>query len=318
VNYVEIFDLMRRSYELLKQNLLLFLPSLILTYLTPVALGIAALFIFVPVLVITGNSPNPILSLIGGGFIGGIILGILALVIFAVVVAGMSNLNKMVLLTGETSFDDFKIGVKRYFARILGGVIVLAVIYVIIFFIGVGAAIAMIFSVIKDFIGSEMLQEGGFPEIFEQGFPQIPGGLMLLKTIFKIFANFSGVALILLTIAALIFIFTLFWIPAAVIDDVGVFGALRRSVGFVKEHFYTTIGFIGLYLIAELFTGEIFGGGGGGGGGEGFGFGFAIAPSLEAIFNLLIITFFVLLLFAIYADRTGKLKPTKRSVSKAR
>ena len=116
----------------------------------------------------------------------------------------------------------------------------------------------------------------------------------------------------LVTIEALIFIFTLFWIPAVVIDNLGVFSAIRRSISFVKENFYTTIGFFGLYIIAELFTGEIFPGGGGGGGGPGFGFGFAIAPSLEAIFNLLIMTFFVLLLFAIYADRTGQLKTTRR------
>ena len=85
---------------------------------------------------------------------------------------------------------------------------------------------------------------------------------------------------------------------------------IGRSVSFVKENFYTTIGFIGLYIIAELFTGEIFPGGGGG---ERFDFGFAIAPSLETIFPLLIMTFFVLLSFAICADRTGKLKPTRRT-----
>jgi len=170
----------------------------------------------------------------------------------------------------------------------------------------------MIFSAIKGFIPPEAFQEVGFPGIFEQGFPKSPGGLMLLQTIFKIFANMSGIALILITVAALIFIFTLFWIPAAVIDDLGVIKALGRSISFVKENFYTTIGFIGLYIIAELFTGQILPGGGGGGGGEGFGFWFGMGPQLEAIFTLLITTFFFLLLFAIYADRTGKLKPPRR------
>ena len=303
---------MKRSYEILKNNLLLFLPILVLTYLVPVALGIAALYIFVPVMVIAGNSPYPILSLIGGGFLGGIILAILALVILVAVIAGMANLNKTALLSGKTSFDDFKIGAKKYFTRILVGVIVFTIIYLLIFFVGVGTFIALILSAIKDLFPS-IFTEGGFPELFEQGFPQIPDGLMLLKTIFKIFANFSGVALILITVSALIFIFTLFWIPATVVDDLGVFKAIGRSVSFVKENFYTTIGFIGLYIIAELFTGEIFPGGGGGGGGAGFGFGFAISPSLEAIFSLLIMTFFVLLSFAIYADRTGKLKQTRRT-----
>ncbi len=145
----------------------------------------------------------------------------------------------------------------------------------------------------------------------------MPSGLMLLKTIFKLFANFSGVVLIITTIASLIFIFTLFWIPAAVVDELGVFKAIGRSINFVKENFYTTIGYLGLYIIAQLFTSRIFPGGGGGGGGGGpqggYGFGLVIEPGLEAIFNLLITTFFVLLLFAIYADRTGKLKTTRRN-----
>jgi hypothetical protein len=323
VKFVDIFELMKRSYDVLKQNLLLFLPPLVLLYLAPVALGIAALYIFIPMLVIAGNSPTPIFSLIGGGIVGGIIILILAVILFVVIAAGMSNLTKTALLSGEPVFDDFTAGVKKYFARILGGVILLAIIYLVLFFIGVGAAVAMIFSAIKGLFGPEMLEkwgpkmfEGGFPEMFEEGFPTMPDGLMLIKTMFKMFANFSGVALLLVTIAGIICIFTLFWIPAAVVDDVGVFRAFKRSVRFVRENFYTTLGFIGLYIIAELFTNRIFPGGGGGGGGGGpqggYGFGFAIGPSLEAIFQLLIITFFTLLLFAIYADRTGQLKQRVR------
>ena len=318
---MDIFELMKRSYELLKQNLVLFLPPLVLTYLAPVAMGIAALYILVPVLVIAGNSPTPIISLIGGGVTGGIIILILGVIIFAAIIAGMSNLNKTALLTGETRFEDFKTGVRRYFGRILGGVVLLAVIYLLLFFIGVGAAAAMIFSAIKGLLTPELLQqgtpkvfEGGLPKLFEL-FPKI-GWPMLLKTIFRVFANFTGVALILITLAALIFIFTLFWIPAAVVDDLGVFKAIRRSVSFVKGNFYTTIGYVGLYIVAQLFTGRIFPGGGGGGGGGGpqggYGFSLVIPPALEAIFQILIVTFFALLLFAIYADRTGKLQPVRR------
>ena len=324
MSYLDIFELMNKSYNILKSNLILFLPPLVLNYLAPVALGIAALYIFVPILVLAGNSPRPIISLIGGGFVGIIILLVLALVLFAIIIAGMANLNKTALLTGKTSFDEFKTGVKKYFTRILGGVILFLIIYLIIFFVGVGAAIAMILSAIKGFLTPEGLEklprifEGGSPEVFKDVFQGMPSGLILIKTIFKLFANFTGVALILTTIASLIFIFTLFWIPAAVIDELGVFKAIGRSISFVKENFYTTIGYFGLYIIAQLFTGSIFPGGGGGGGGVGYGFGFVIEPSLEAIFNILIMTFFFLLLFAIYADRTEKLKPIRRTQKKNR
>lgn len=314
---------MKRTYNILKSNLILFLPPLVLTYLAPVALGIAALYIFVPVLVIAGNSPSPILSLIGGGFIGVLIILVLALVLFVVIIAGMANLNKTALITGKTDFDEFKTGVKKYFSRILGGVILFIVIYLIIFFIGVGATIAMIFSAIKEILTPEMLEklpklfEGGSPDIFKDVFQGMPSILILIKTIFKLFANITGMVLFLVTIAGLIFIFTLFWIPAAVIDELGVFKAIGKSISFVKENFYTTIGYFGLYIIAQLFTGRIFPGGGGGGGGGGpqggYGFGLVIEPSLEAIFNILITAFFFLLLFVIYADRTGKLKPIRRT-----
>lgn len=317
---------MKKSYSIIKSNFILFLPPLALTYLVPVALGIAALYIFVPVLVIAGNSPSPILSLIGGGFIGVVIILILSLVLFVVIIAGMANMNKTALMTGKTDFDEFKTGVKKYFARILGGMILFIVTYLIIFFIGVGATIAMIFSAIKEFLTPEALEklprifEGGSPEIFKDVFQGMPSGLILIKTIFKLFANISGMSLVLITIASLIFIFTLFWIPAAVIDELGVFKAIGRSIRFVKENFYTTIGYFGLYIIAQLFTGRIFPGGGGGGGGGGpqggYGFGLVIEPSLEAIFNILITTFFFLLLFAIYVDRTGKLRPTRRGKRK--
>jgi hypothetical protein len=323
---LDIFELMKKSYNTLKSNLILFLPPLVLNYLAPVALGIAALYIFIPVLVLAGNSPRPIISLMGGGFVGIIILLVLALALFAAIIAGMSNLNKAALLTGRSSFDEFKTGVKKYFARILGGVILFIIIYLVIFFIGVGVAIAMIFSAIKGFLTPEVLEklprifEGGSQEIFKDVFQGMPSGLILIKTIFKLFANFSGVALILITFAGLIFVFTLFWIPALVVDELGVFKAIGRSIGFVKDNFYTTIGYFGLYIIAQLFTGRIFPGGGGGGGGGGpqggYGFGLVIEPSLEAIFNIHITTFFFLLLFAIYVDRTGKLRPTRRGKRK--
>jgi hypothetical protein len=79
----------------------------------------------------------------------------------------------------------------------------------------------------------------------------------------------------------------------------------------VKNNFKTTLGIAALYIIATGFTGAIFPGGGGGGGGGapsgGYGFGFGIPAPLEAIFRLLIATFFMLYMFVVYADK--KVKP---------
>jgi hypothetical protein len=75
----------------------------------------------------------------------------------------------------------------------------------------------------------------------------------------------------------------------------------------VKSNFKTTLGIAALYIIATGFTGAIFPGGGGGGGGGGtggYGFSMVIHAPLDAIFRLLITTFFMLYLFTAYADKT--------------
>ncbi len=320
---LDIFELIGKSYNVLKKNLILFLPSLVLTYLAPVALAIVALYLLVPVLVVAGNLSNPII-LMGGGFIDVVILLVLAVILFVVIIAGMSNLNKTALQTGQTRFEDFKIGAKKYFGRILGGTILLGLVYLIIFSIGLGSAFTMIAPAFTGLQSSEMFKEG-FPETFDcpffsgdfaaaadcpfiQGFP---GGMASMQPIIGAFANVSGIALILVTIAALIFIFTIFWIPAAVVDDLSIFKAIGKSVSFVRENFYTTIGFLGLFIIAELFTSQLFPPSIGGGLG-----GISMTPgALAPLFQLIITTFFALLLFAIYIDRTEKTKPPSESIS---
>lgn len=121
--------------------------------------------------------------------------------------------------------------------------------------------------------------------------------------------NTVGVWLVILTLAGFVFLFTLFWVQSAAIDDVGALRALARSVSFVKNNFRTTLGLAALYMIATGFTGAIFPGGGGGGGGTGYGFSMVIPAPLEAVFRLLITTFFMLYMFVLYADK--KAEPPK-------
>jgi len=122
--------------------------------------------------------------------------------------------------------------------------------------------------------------------------------------------NTIGVWLIVVTLAGLVFLFTVFWVQSAALDDVGAFGALGRSISFVKNNFVTTLGIAALYIIATGFSGAIFPGGGGGGGGGaptgGYGFSLVIPAPLEAIFRLLITTFFMLYMFVVYADKKEK------------
>lgn len=319
---MDLIGLLRKTFDLLKSNLILFLPPLVTSYLVPTILGVVAIMVFVPVLVAAANYPNFVSSLMSGAIVGGTIMVVVAITLWVGILAGQANMNKKVVLTGKASFDDFREGVRKYFARILGGHIVLFLIYLLLILTGLGLGFLMVWKTIPDlvqrFLGVTTIQE--MVQRFSGGkwnLSAVP--LTVWLEVLKLLARFSGVVLGLATIGFLIYLFTLFWIQACVIEEVGLLKAIRMSCGFVARNFYTAIGYLGLYIIANGFTSRIFPGGGGGGGWGGVlklpfisltgggGFGFGIPAPLEAVFTILITTFFTLLLYVVYADRTGKI-----------
>jgi len=304
---MDLIESFKRTVELLRSNLILFLPPLILAYLIPAALALAGLYIFAPILIAAANSPAPILAaaiLAAGSVVGIAIIVVLALLAYAYVLAGWTGMNRNATLTGRTGFGDFWIGTKVYFGRILGGIVVLAVIYILLAGVGVAATFVVVLPLIMGLLPADILAGGS---------PTIPTGLPEISRIIATVGNTVGVWLVIVTLAGLVFLFTLFWVQSAAVDDVGALRALGRSVSFVKKNFRTTLGLAALYIIATGFTGAIFPGGGGGGGGgagqAGYGFSMVIPAPLEAVFRLLITTFFMLYMFVVYADRTGKQVP---------
>ena len=301
---MDLIESFKRTVELLRSNLILFLPPLILAYLMPAALALAGLYIFAPILIAAANTPAPLSVLVGiaGSVVGIAIIVVLALLGYAYVLAGWTGMNKSTTLTGRTAFGDFWAGTKVYFGRILGGIVVLAVIYILLVGVGFAATFVVILPLIMSLIPANILAGGS---------PTIPTGLPEISRIIASVSNTFGVWLIIVTLAGLVFLFTLFWVQSAAVDDVGALRALGRSTSFVKNNFKTTLGLAALYIIATGFTGAIFpggGGGGGGGGGDGgYGFSLVIPAPLEAVFRLLITTFFMLYMFVVYADK--KVKP---------
>jgi hypothetical protein len=296
---LDLIELFKRTVELLRSNLILFLPPLVLAYLMPTALALAGLYIFAPMLVVAANAPAPLSVLLPGSVVAIAAVIILALLAYAYVLAGWAEMNKNTTLTGRTVFNDFWAGTKMYFGRVLVGVIVLAVSYLALVGVGLAATFVVILPLIMSF-----LPTGGGAS------PSIPSAMPEISRIISAFGNTLGIWLVILTFVGLVFLFTVFWVQSAVIDNVGALRALGRSVSFVKGNFKTTLGIAALYIIATGFTGAIFPGGGGGGGGGaaagGYGFSMVIPAPLQAIFRLLITTFFMLYLFTIYADKTGK------------
>jgi len=303
---MDLIESFKRTVELLRSNLILFLPPLILAYLMPAALALAGLYIFAPILIAAANTPAPLSVLVGiaGSVVGIAIIVVLALLGYAYVLAGWTGMNKSTTLTGRTAFGDFWAGTKVYFGRILGGIVVLAVIYILLVGVGFAATFVVILPLIMSLIPANILAGGS---------PTIPTGLPEISRIIATVGNTFGVWLVIVTLAGLVFLFTLFWVQSVAVDDVGVLGALGRSVSFVKNNFRTTLGLAAMYIIATGFTAAIFPGGGGGGGGAGqagYGFSLVIPAPLQAVFRLLITTFFMLYMFVIYADK--KTEPPKR------
>jgi hypothetical protein len=298
---LDLLELFKRAVELLRSNLILFLPPLVLAYLLPTALALAGLYIFVPILVATANSPAPLSVLVPGSVLAIAVIVVLALIGYAYVLAGWAEMNRNVTLTGKTKFDDFWVGAKKYFGRILAGTVVLAIIYLVLAIVAIGATFAVVLPLIMQYLPT------GLPS---GAASQIPSGLPELSRILAAIGNTVGIWIAIITLIGLVFLFTMFWVQSAAIDNVGALGALGRSISFVKKYFKTTLGIAALYMIATGFTAAIFpgGGGGGGGGGAGGGYGFSlvIPAPLEAVFRLLITTFFMLYLFVVYAERSEK------------
>jgi hypothetical protein len=298
---LDLLESFKRTVELLRSNLILFLPPLVLAYLIPTALALAGLYIFTPILIAAANGPAPLSVLVPGSVVAIAVIIILALLAYAYVLAGWAEMNKNATLTGRTVFNDFWVGTKMYFGRILAGIVVLAVFNLVLVIVGLAATFVVILPLIMRF-----LPTGTMPGAF----PPIPSGTSEVSRIIAAVGNSVGIWLVIITLIGLVFLFTVFWVQSVAIDNVGALRSLGRSISFVKRNFKTTMGIAALYIIATGFTRAIFpgGGGGGGGGGAGGGYGFSlvIPAPLEAIFRLLITTFFMLYLFAVYADKTGK------------
>jgi hypothetical protein len=296
---MDLIESFKKTGELLRPNLVLFLPPLILAYLIPAALALAGLYIFAPILVAAANSPAPLSVLVPSSFVAIAIIVVLALLAYAYVLAGWAGMNKNATLTGRTVFGDFWVGTKAYFGRILGGIVVLAVIYIVLVILGIVATLAVVLPLIMRLMPTGM-PPGDFPA-FPTGLPEIP-------QIIAAVGNTMAVWLLIGTLGGLVFLFTVFWVQSAALDNVGALRALGRSILFVKNNFMTTLGIAALYIIATAFTGAIFPGGGGGGGGGGasgaYSLTMVIPAPLEAIFRLLITTFFMIFMFVVYADKT--------------
>jgi hypothetical protein len=294
----------RKAVDILRSNLILFLPALIIFYLVPVVLLVVAVYVFVPIVIVAFQNQSPISALLQGSLVGITAVVVLAILAYLYVISGAANMNRKAVLTGSTSMSDFWEGCRKYFGKICGGVLLLGVVYGVIIAVGMILTVAMILPGIPKVSSPEAVPS---PLVGTYEPEKLTNLMNWLIEIFRMLSVPLGVWLALFTLSGILFLFTLFWVQALVVEDFGVFRAIGASIRFVQHNFKTTLGIVSLWIIAQGFTSAIFPGGGMGGGGLGYGYGFAFPAPLQAIFHLLVATFFTLLLYTVYMDRVGKI-----------
>ena len=298
---MDLFENFNKTYQTLRANLLLFLPPLVIMYLVPVALFITGAYVFIPIFAQTAITGSKGIILFGA-VVSAIILLVVAFAIYASVFAGWGSMNKSALTSGRTNFEKFKDGFGKYFVRVLGATVMMVGVLAVIGFtaflsvIAIGGKLGKLSSPTTSqviLLVRRALTTGALSSIL----PINPQSLIASFTKFAV--GVSATILFFVTLAGLWLLFTVFWIPAIIVSDMGLFQSLSNSFSFVRENFFTVIGFAGLWIIADRFVGTIFPGS------TGLAKGYVIVtPSaLGGVFQVLIQAFFVLLLYSIYIDR---------------
>jgi hypothetical protein len=284
----------------MKKNWMLIVPPILIQVVAPIILMTIASFVLLPLVVafgLTGDIWSPIQTAVGG-------LLVLAIGIFlfdTLVTSGWAYMNKRAVVDGRTELADLWIGAKRYFLRILGGRILVALILAVPVAIGIVAAAA---SVLTLKAGQLTPPEEIIPEAIVS---------LLAPIIFQLL----GIIVVIGLIELVLYIFLLPWMQTLVMDDLGIVKSIKLSFFFVRKNLATMIGYIVIsgaaWIAASWITSFVW---------PSFSYSELTRPTvytngarlLELMFranniayyviSALLSAFFTLLMFVIYADRT--------------
>lgn len=239
--------------------------------------------------------------------VGAVVLTIVGFLVDTFITAGWAYMNKRVVVDGQAVLDDFWLGAKKYFLRILGGRILIGVIAVVPIAAGI-AAIAT--SILTLNVGRLIPPEELVPEA-------------IITLLGPIIFGLIGVFVIVGLIELVLYIFLLPWMQALVMEDLGIWGSMKASFAFVRRNFATTIGYIviaAIVWIAASWVTSLWW--------PGLSYSELTKPSvyvdslrmlglmlgpgsvISSAISALLSGFFTLLLFLIYADRTRRLVPS--------
>ena len=309
---MDLFANFKKTYETLRGNLLLFLPPLVLLYLVPVGLAVAAVYVavplafgiataysFMPIFAVTAKAVSVSVVLAGGAISSGILL-IVAVVVYSTVFAGWGYMSRAALTTGKTSFEDFRSGFRNHFGRVIVATVVIIGVPVLLALVALASVVSMgrnaslptmrqLAILLLRFVTVGRIANFTPAQIFQS-----------LPSFAKLAAGPALAALFFATLIGIWLLCTLFWIPSIIVSQMSIMEGFSNSVAFLRKNFYTVMGYIGLFIIAVRFTATIFPGVN-----ETAKSYVLLTPAaLAGVFQVLIEAFFVLLLYAIYIDRT--------------
>ena len=288
-----------KSAVRLRNNWTLIVPPILIQVIVPLAFLTVASFTLFPLLVafsLAADMRGLIQTIVSGAllFVTGIFL------VDTFLTAGWAYMNRRAVIDGQTELADLWVGAKKYFLRILGGRLLVAIIFVFPGIVGTAAAAASILTL--------NLRHMTLPG---EVTPTAIFGL-LAPIVFALL----GIVFVVTLIELVLYIFLVPWMQVLVMDDLGILRSIKSSFVFVRRNLATIIGYIGIsgisWLLASLATSFMWPGAS------------YLAPSNPAIYSdsvrllklmlgasniaysvisALLSAFFTLLLFFIYADR---------------
>jgi hypothetical protein len=270
---VDLTSLVRRSIDILANNPILLAPALILQLLATIPSAMMK-SISISSLAVTGVTS--IISMF---------------LVTPFIVAGQGYMNKQVTLGHRTNMEDFILGGRKYFAKVLRATIIFIL---LLFLFGLPVSFVAV------------------------AFPAAVQSLMQLGwtsgnwvSILIVALQSSPILLLAIVVTMPFQILTVAWQQAVIVEEVGALGSFSRCFGFVRRNIPTVLGYSGLRALVDGLVGGptvLFDlASGAGVSSTSLSIQMLVASAglwlVTLVANVLTATFFTLLMFAVYIDR---------------
>jgi hypothetical protein len=232
---MDLGALISQSAARIKKNWMLIIPTILIQVLAPLVLTTVAFFVLLPLVVAFGLTGDT-LSLIQTAIGGLLVLAIATFLFDTFVTAGWAYMNKRAVVNGRTELADLWLGAKKYFLRILGGRILVALILAVPVAVGIIAAAASVLTL--------------------KAWPLTPPEEITPEAIVSLLGpiifQLLGIIVVIGLIELVLYIFLLPWMQALVMDDLGIVKSIKSSFFFVRKNLTTMIGYIVISGVAWI------------------------------------------------------------------